>query len=457
MDAFALVTHSEPGQVVAWRQGKPVTLARFLADVRHLAARLPPGQHVLNACIDRYRFGVGLAAALVSGRISLLPPGHTPEAVRQMRSFAPDVFALVDGPSTIELPLFEFEEAAASAVDATGPVSVPLIPADRTLALVFTSGSTGLPVPHRKLWGQLVRGERAAAAALHLPGGSAPQVVGTVAPQHMYGLESTVLVPWQSAGALCAGHPFYPADICAALAQLPRPRVLVTTPVHLRALLGAGLPVPALDLVLSATAPLSAELACAAEATLRAPLQEIYGSTETGQIANRRSTQTRHWTLLPGVELRRRGDRYWACGAHVEPAVPLGDVIEMAGDGRFLLHGRIGDMVNVAGKRNSLAHLNHQLLAVQGVVDGVFFTPQEEAPDAATRLCAFVVAPGLDAAAVRAGLRERIDAVFMPRPLVLLEQLPRNSTGKLTRETIEALARTHLRGRGISERHMNGT
>jgi acyl-coenzyme A synthetase/AMP-(fatty) acid ligase len=65
------------------------------------------------------------------------------------------------------------------------------------------------------------------------------------------------------------------------------------------------------------------------------------------------------------------------------------------------------------------------------------------------RLRAFVVAPGLSMAALRAALRERIDPAFMPRPLLFVERLPRNSTGKLPREALQALARAHdSKGRG---------
>ncbi|MEX4005603.1 hypothetical protein AB4Y38_43420, partial [Paraburkholderia sp. EG285A] len=46
-----------------------------------------------------------------------------------------------------------------------------------------------------------------------------------------------------------------------------------------------GSALPPAELVLSATAPLSEKLALEAEARLKAPLVEIYGSTETGQIA----------------------------------------------------------------------------------------------------------------------------------------------------------------------------
>ena len=36
-------------------------------------------------------------------------------------------------------------------------------------------------------------------------------------------------------------------------------------------------------------------------------------------------------------------------------------------------------------------------------------------------------------------LRQRIDAAFLPRPLVLVGALPRNATGKLPRRALEEL------------------
>jgi acyl-coenzyme A synthetase/AMP-(fatty) acid ligase len=50
------------------------------------------------------------------------------------------------------------------------------------------------------------------------------------------------------------------------------------------------------------------------------------------------------------------------------------------------------------------------------------------------------VAPGLDAAAIGAELRRRIDPVFLPRPLLLVASLPRTSTGKLPQEALRSLA-----------------
>jgi acyl-coenzyme A synthetase/AMP-(fatty) acid ligase len=454
MPSFPLVFHASPDQTIAWRNGAPVSVRTFLADVNRVAAALPEGGHVFNVCTDRYRFTVSLCATLVAGKTSLLPSTHTPEMVRALASFAPDAFCLHDtGDCAIDLPRFRFPEASATADEATGE-AVPQIDGERVVAYVFTSGSTGVPVPHRKTWGFLVRNVRAAAARLGLLDTEPATLIGTVPPQHMYGFESTVLLAMLGGIAFSNRQPFYPVDIRAELAAVPEPRVLVSSPIHLRALFATEDALPRAALVLSATAPLAEKLALDAEARLQAPLMEIYGSTETGQIATRRTARTAAWELFPDITLTPRIDEnnesgengensettMWASGGHVEVPVPMGDALELIDETRFLLHGRKADLINIAGKRTSLAYLNHQLNAVPGIVDGVFYMPDETRDDhTVRRLMAVVVAPGLDAADVQRALRERIDAAFVPRPLLFVDSLPRNATGKLPREVLTQL------------------
>jgi acyl-coenzyme A synthetase/AMP-(fatty) acid ligase len=296
-------------------------------------------------------------------------------------------------------------------------------------------------MPHGKTWGQVTRCVQMEAERLGISATQPPALLATVPAQHMYGLESSVLLALHSGAALCAGRPFYPADIVAALAALDAPRILVSTPVHLRALLAAGMPLPSLALVVSATAPLSLELARDVEQGCAAPLVEIYGSTETGQIASRRPTQSPHWQLFAGVRLSERGQRIWAEGGHIETPTPLGDHVQILADGQFVLGERLHDVVNIAGKRNSIDYLNHQLLAIPGVCDGAFFLPEESSAShtGVVRLSAIVVAPGLDAATVLRQLRERIDPVFLPRPLLLVDAMPRNGTGKLPLQSLRSL------------------
>lgn len=446
MPSFPLITHRSPDRPIAWRDGGAISAARFLADVARVRQALPAGAHMLNACADRYRFMVGLAAALCAGKINLLPSTRTPEMIGRMLGFAPDAFCLTDSDDCrIALPQVRMPALDAAAPAPEGEFRVPAVDSAQTAAYVFTSGSTGAPVPHRKTWGLLVRNVQAGAHLYGLADGRPHALVGTVPPQHMYGFETTVLIVMQSGNALVAGNSFYPADICAALASAPRPRALVSTPVHLRSVLQAGLALPPADLVLSATAPLSGALAREAETGFAAPLLEIYGCTETGQLALRRTAAAREWQLFPGVALRQEGELTVASGGHIEQPTAMNDVIECTAPDRFLLHGRHADLVNIAGKRSSLAYLDLQLNAVPGVLDGTFFMPPEEADSGVTRLAAFVVAPGLGMEQLLAALRERIDPAFLPRPLVALDALPRNATGKLPREALLELARTHLR------------
>ena len=435
MTSVPLLAQNDLAATFAWRPDGPLSVADYLADVHALAGLLPATGHLLNLCHDRYRFAVGFAAGLLRGMTSLQPSSQSAETFCRLRDDYPDLLALCDGPTdTLDLPRFDFPEL----VGDRSASAIPHIPADRLAAILFTSGSTGLPQAQRKTWGKLAQNGRAEAIALGLD--RTPHVlVGTVPVQHSYGFESTFLLALHGGCAFWAGKPFYPQDIASALAAVPQPRLLVTTPFHLSALLASGIDLPAIDLLLSATAPLSTTLAADAEARTEAPLLEIYGSTESGQLASRRTTEGAAWTLLPGVRLEQAADETVACAGHVEGRVALSDVIELLPDNRFLLHGRHADLINIAGKRTSLAYLNHQLAAVPGVVDGAFFLPDDEGADGITRLTAFVVAPGLSARQITAALRQRIEAIFLPRPLVLVDELPRNSTGKLPRSGLQAL------------------
>lgn len=434
MADLPLVRNHESGRVFAYFAGRPVTLSQFLQHVAQLAAVLPDKKHVINLCADRYRFAVGFSAALVRGQVSLFPPSAAPDLIEGLGRDYPDVYCLS-------------ETAAASAgVDAVlfppldegiGKVRrVPVIPEGQIAAILFTSGSTGRPLPHAKTWRSLAAGAFAEAERLCVRPGLA--LVGTVPPQHMYGLESTVLLPMQNGLALHGGKPFFPADIRTELAALPRPRGLVTTPVHLRALLDEQHPALPVDFLLCATAPLSPQLAARAEECFGTSLHEIYGCTEAGQVAARRTVESPQWRAMGRLALYQDARGTWAAGGHAEQPVLLADVIELRDAQTFLLHGRSADLVNIAGKRTSIAHLDYHLNSIEGVRDGVFVMP-EEGDGTVTRLMAFAVAPGVHSETIMQALRQRIDAVFLPRPLCLVEILPRSATGKLPRSALERL------------------
>ncbi|WNV04926.1 AMP-binding protein [Candidatus Methylospira mobilis] len=446
MASHSVFCHPGLDSIVAWRNGQAVTLQRCLNDARQVAAMLAPGRHMLNLCTNRYHFMVGFVAALLQNKISILQPTCTAETSRRLLNYAPDLFCLTDRTDkTPDLPIVDFPSLNASGMQTE---EIPAVESQRHVATIFTSGSAGTPVPHHKNWGSLVRNIRAEALRLALK--EQTVIVSTVPPQHMYGFESTVLLAMLGGFALCAEQAFYPADIRTAIERLPCPRLLVSTPFHLRTLMKSGVSIPEIEQVISATAPLSIDLARTIENLSTAPLIEIYGCTETGQLASRRPTLSELWTTFSGVSLHQHNGLVYAEGGHLDTVTALDDHLQLLDTTHFMLLGRSGDTLNIAGKRTSLAYLNQQLNSLPGVEDGVFLIPESERCDSITRPAALIVAPTLDKTTVLNQLRERIDPIFLPRPLLLVDSLPRNETGKLPAQALVAL-QLRLREAGRQE------
>lgn len=431
-DSRIPLTSRAAREVIFHRGRMPVSVAQFLSEVGALAERLPPDGPVLNFCTDRYLALLGFAAALSRGQVTLLSADRTPQRLAAIARQHGARYALTDGEIELGLPVLRPEALP-------GPATPnPLLPPDAIAAIAFTSGSTGESQPHPKPWGALVAGARAAAARFAVQ----PQasIVGTIPAQHMYGFETTLMLPLHGAGAGHAGPVFYPADIAEALAGVPAPRLLVTTPLQMRALLGTGIALPALAGVISATAPLARSLAQEAEAAWGAPLHEIYGATEAGSVASRRTLAGDAWQPYPGVAFAINEDDAAVTVPGLPAPVPLSDHLEWVAEDRFRLVGRRGDMVKLAGKRASLAGLASLLTSIEGVQDGVFVAPPDLDRNPQARLAAVVVAPGLTPDAVVAALRPCIEPAFLPRPVVMAEALPRDAVGKLRREDLDRLA-----------------
>ena len=131
----------------------------------------------------------------------------------------------------------------------------------------------------------------------------------------------------------------------------------------------------------------------------------------------------------------------WVDAPWFAAPVQLQDIIELQGPGAFTVRGRNADLIEVAGKRASLSDLTRRLLAVPGVRDAAVFQPEPDAVGVIRRVAAVVVAPGLQPRAVLQQLAPSVDPAFMPRPLLIVEALPRNELGKLPREQLLALLR----------------
>ena len=433
----AALTVGAGDRAIAFNADGDISLAQFQREVRGVAATLPDAPYAINLCEDRYRFLVGFCAAAVRGQTTLLPSSRAAAVVDEVLAAHPGAFCLGDLPLSPRPPHYHCLPAQLPQADG----DTLTVRNDALVAIGFTSGSTGQPRPNPKYWQSLLASTAQNLAALGdlLDRSGSTHLVATVPPQHMYGMEMSVLLPLLGPVAVHGAKPFFPEDVACALAEAITPPLLVTTPVHLRALVHSGAALPPLAGIVSATAPLPPELAAAAEARYGCEVREVFGSTETCVIARRRTAVETAWTPLPGVRVLPQPDGAAVHAPHLAEPVVLADLVEVHAVGRFELRGRNADLLEIAGKRGSLGDLTRKLLAIPGVDDGVVFQLDACDGPGVRRIAALAVAPGHDPAAILAALRQQVDPVFLPRRLRCVDRLPRNDTGKLPRTALVEL------------------
>lgn len=447
MEASALIAR-EADSAYALVAGRSITSAEFCADVEHCAAGLPDATYVINLCADRYRFSVGFFAAAARGQTNLLPTKRDRQTVDLLRREFPDVCVLTDqaqqaqareqpGDADYLLTLEPGQQGTAAS---------PTVALDAVTALAFTSGSTGQPQSHAKPWGLLAEARGVHACALgpqgHAERNSTSGLVATVPSWHMYGLEWALLLPTIAPLTLFCGNDFFPRDVHAALSSFEKDTVLVSTPVHLKALLKSAAPKMTTGTTVCATAPLDQPQAARIEQHLNTRLLEVYGCSEVGSLATRATAQQHSWQFFDNFALALSGQSLTVSSPLLPGSVELGDQFAQADDGRFDLLGRATDIVKVAGKRESLAHLNHIVQSISGVDDAVFYQPEQLGLDHSGRLGLLVVAPDLPLTALKQQLARQLDHAFMPRPIHRVASLPREPSSKLPQSALTELVAT---------------
>jgi acyl-coenzyme A synthetase/AMP-(fatty) acid ligase len=236
--------------------------------------------------------------------------------------------------------------------------------------------------------------------------------------------------------------PLFPGDIVDVLNVVPEPRTIVSTPVHLRALSSSDLDFPNVEIILCATSPLTQVLAQKVEQLFKGELHEVYGCSEVGSMAVRKTSDEERWLKFEGIHFsplsQENRTTIIASTDYLEQSIQLGDQIELSADGHFHLLGRSSDMVDIAGKRGSLAEINKALLQFDGLIDGVVIFPEQDR--SVPRLAAMVVLrDGYDKSMLKRHFRKYLDSVFVPRPIFCIDSLPREDNGKLARNKLNKL------------------
>ena len=326
----------------------------------------------------------------------------------------------------------------------------------------FTSGTTGLP---RSLGFTETAAVNAADGWRRGAGLTTDDVVLCLATLNNGLAFNTSMLSVFSAGAtlvLHAGRPI-PSSVARSIASVD-PTVLVAFPFAFDALVQAGRPLGSrLRLAVSSAAPLSERTAAAWTALTGTRICDYYGLAEVGPVTFNDSTVPGSVGIpLDGVEVRlepvadggervlvrtRSMARHFIDGR--EPALAESltgdgflrtrDLGRIDPDGRLRLVGRLGAVVNVAGRKIDPNEVRDVLRALPGVTDVVV---RGETGADGELLAAYVESTTVNRAAVVEHCRTRLSVYKLPQRLTVLAAFPRTSTGKVKASALQGAQAT---------------
>lgn len=426
------------GRAIVQRDGEVLSAG----DIRVEAARLctamgESAAPVFLYCEDVGNFLAAFLAALAAGREVCLP-GHTaPGFLREIGAVGSLLLSDVAG-------LDDKAHRVSVMSGAACTYAALKMPDPASRISFFTSGSTGEPKPCAKTLGLLLTEVR---AQIELWGAPKGPVVGTVSHQHIYGLLFRVLWPLV-AGELIVGPR---QETWEDVAHSLKPgSALISSPAHLSRI-PDGLKMRQPSLILSSGGPLSLDAARSAFAALGSYPVEILGSTETGGVAWRKQdVPDALWTALPQVEIKP--DEMGALCVRspftgIDRFFVMGDQVELAADGRFMLRPRLDRIVKVEGKRVSLPRVEQALRGHAEIADASAI----DLPERKGALGAVVVlAPEGEkqleemgrfrySRRIRQALAEWLEPMERPRYWRFVSCIPENAQGKRVAAELRAL------------------
>jgi acyl-coenzyme A synthetase/AMP-(fatty) acid ligase len=273
--------------------------------------------------------------------------------------------------------------------------------------------------------------------------------LGVISLAHSYGFSNLVL-PLLLHGIPLILSPAPLPEIIRRAGQIGQPLTVAAVPALWRAWYEADAIPASIRLAISAGAPLRLNLEQAVFARQGIKIHNFLGSSECGGIAYDaqlipRTDEACAGTPLQNVSLsinaagclavrsRAVGESYWP-----EPSATLGqglfettDLAELR-EGMVYLQGRLGDLINVAGRKISPESIERILLTHPKVRECVVFgTPSRDAERSETIVA--MVAGETDETELRQFLLEKLPAWQTPRSWQLVDSLPANGRGKLSR------------------------
>jgi acyl-coenzyme A synthetase/AMP-(fatty) acid ligase len=399
------------------------------------------GEQTLCLCTENKALAAACVLASLTGACRLLLPySFSSHALREMQEAVGFNAAIADHPEEMPAGVEIINPLPGSPVD-INPASIR--DPDDPFLLLFTGGSTGKP----KVWSKSPRNLLVEASYLQEKFAISEKdlFVSTVPPYHIYGLLFSVLLPFTAHARILPDIYTFPQEIISTINK-HKATVLVSVPIHYRALKVDNLSVPSLKMAFSSSGVLDRSDGLYFQEKTGLGINEIYGSTETGGIAVRCvSENTDSWNPLGTVSWKLTGKRLSIKSDFASPEMErdhegyclTGDEAREDKDNRFVLLGRADGIVKVAGKRVDLQDVQNKIKTLPEVSDAVVIAlPTEKGRENAI---AAVVACELTETHLRKLLTDMLEPYAIPRHIKIVARITTTATGKVDRRRIERL------------------
>ena len=314
--------------------------------------------------------------------------------------------------------------------------------------IIFTSGSSGKPKAVYKTFKQL----NSELKILENHWGKLSKdtlTLGTVSHHHMFGLQFRLFWPFVSK------TPFVNQDLVylEQLQKLSKFKInLISSPAHLEHFpetMAWSEIKDSMKTIFSAGAPLSKKASLKVHEKIGVPVTEVYGSTETGAVAQREHTKNSLWNPLKGISIKKI-DRKLAIrspSAKEKGWYISEDLCEVHANESFSLKGRADNIIKVGGKRISKTAieeiLNKHSLIEKACV--VFLKKRKNRVGAVVKLTREGNEELIDKGKVALqkqivkGLKGVIEKVAWPRYWRFVYQIPVNQQGKIKLSYLQKL------------------
>ncbi len=425
----------EPGRTVSYHRKQLIDSAQFCNDVKAKAMWLLSKNERDYALYhsEAYPFCVLFFAALHAGKSIWIAPNNKPAIAEEMVN----LHCVLLG---------QWENAHRFAGQDLGTAELKEINAQTENIIIYTSGSQGQPKKVKKALWQL-QNEIDNLERIWGDNIAHSQILGSVSHQHIYGLLFRIL--WPLAASRCFHSELYLSPESLFSGDATTQTCWVASPAQLKRL-DENSPWSALSrlsAIFSSGGHLPEQAAEQINNACGVAVTEIYGSTETGGIAWRKSNLNKNWRTFHDVQLELHADNRVQLSS---PYLPIGkpyfleDQLQFHAEGDFSLLGRVDRIVKIESKRLSLADMEQtlnqhpQTLESHCLVDhgkrdkiAVFAVLTDSGYQQLREIgkAAFIKQ-------LRNYLAHRFEAIVLPRKWLFSNSLPLTAQGKINNRLI---------------------